>query len=316
MKYQVLKLRFSGTVHFGMGILETGGSTFCADTLFSALYTEALKRKGESDITSLTEAVKAGKLVISDAFPFCDETLFLPKPAIPIQCKQVSDDADSTVRKQFKKLGYIPVSAITSYLSGTLSPDECRKYTDMIDASGASYLQTNVRIYDNREKDPEPYYVGGYRFKENCGLWILLGTDEALAEEMFVLFRSLGTTGIGGKISSGFGRFSVETENVPPALNTMLDQTQEGTWMSLSICLPNDAEMQATLENASYSIVRRGGFIASETYAEKAQKKNDLYMLSAGSCFANRFEGGVYDVSAGGSHPVYHYGVPLLVRVR
>ena len=316
MKYQVLKLTFAGTVHFGIGILESGIGTFCADTLFSALCTEALAREGEYGITALKDAAKSGKLVLSDAFPFSGNELFLPKPAVPVQSKTVSDHADSTVRKQFKKLRYMPVSALGSYLSGTLSPEECRKYTNQTNAVGAPYLQTNVRIYDNREKEPDPYYIGGYRFREQCGLWVLIGTAEADAEKLLSLFRSLSTTGIGGKISSGFGRFTVTVSEPDDALKKMIDTDEEGTWMTLSICLPNESEMCRIIENASYSIVKRGGFIASETYAEKAQKKNDFYMLTAGSCFAERFQGDVYDVSAGGSHPVYQYGIPLMMRVR
>lgn len=316
MKYQVIKLTFSGTVHFGTGILESGIGSFCADTLFSALCLEALAHEGESGIEALKDAVKSGSLVISDAFPFCGEELYLPKPAIPVQSKQISDDADSSARKQFKKLKYLPVSALDSYLSGTLSPEECRRYTDQTDAVGTPYLQTNVRIYESRSKDPEPYYVGGYRFREGCGLWVLVGAKEPESEKVVALFRSLGMTGIGGKISSGFGRFTVKASEPDSIMKRMLEEGTAGTWMTLSICLPNESELERVIENASYSIVKRGGFIASETYAEKAQKKNDMYMLTAGSCFSERVQGDIYDVSAGGSHPVYQYGVPLLLRVR
>lgn len=316
MKYQVLKLSFTGAVHLGMGILETGAAGFCADTLFSALCTEAFKRDGESGITALYDAAKNGKLVISDAFPYCGETLYIPKPAVPVRSSQVSEDADSTVRKQFKKLRYLPVSAVETYLSGMLSPEECKKYTDETDRISEFSLQTKVRIYDNREKDPEPYYVGCCRFRENCGLWVLLGTDESVTESVTALFHALGTTGIGGKLSSGYGRFTVDMTAPADALLSMLNASQAGTFMTLSICLPLESELAETLGSASYSVMRRGGFIASECYAEKAQKKNDLYMLSAGSCFAERFHGDIYDVSGGHSHPVYHYGIPLLVRVR
>ena len=316
MKYQVIKLTFSGTVHFGTGILESGIGSFCADTLFSALCLEALSQEGETGIEALKDAVKSGRLVISDAFPFFGEELYLPKPTIPVQSKQISDDADSSARKQFKKLKYLPVSALDSYLSGTLSPEECRRYTDQTDAVGTPYLQTNVRIYENRSKDPEPYYVGGYRFRENCGLWVLLGAEESDTKKMISLFCSLGITGIGGKISSGFGRFTVSVSDPDFTMKSMLEENTAGTWMTLSICLPNEAELERVIEKASYAIVKRGGFIASETYAEKAQKKNDLFMLTAGSCFSERFHGDVYDVSAGGAHPVYQYGVPLLLRVR
>lgn len=316
MKYQVIRLTFSGAVHFGRGLLESGAGSFCADTLFSALCQEALARSGKDGIEALKDAVKAGRLVLSDAFPFCGDELYLPKPAIPVQSRQLSDDADSAARKQFKKLKYLPVSALNAYLSGALSPEDCRRYTEQTDAVGTPYLQTNVHIYDRSEREPEPYYIGGYRFRENCGLWVLAGAAESDAEELLSLFRALGATGIGGKISSGFGRFTVRALEPDPVLQEMLNAQTAATWMTASICLPNPAEIGRVMEHASYSIVKRGGFIASETYAAQAQKKNDLYMLAAGSCFSERVCGDVYDVSAGGSHPVYQYGVPLLLRVR
>ena len=44
MNYQAYKLKFQGAVHLGKNRLENGEFVFCADTLFSALCHEALKR--------------------------------------------------------------------------------------------------------------------------------------------------------------------------------------------------------------------------------------------------------------------------------
>ena len=43
MEYEIYKMNFLTGVHFGDGMLNQSGYTFCADTLFSALYIEALK---------------------------------------------------------------------------------------------------------------------------------------------------------------------------------------------------------------------------------------------------------------------------------
>ena len=72
---------------------------------------------------------------------------------------------------------------------------------------------------------------------------------------------------------------------------------------------------EAALEQAHYLLVKRSGFVASETYAKEQLRKRDLYVMQAGSCFRTRFEGDVYDVSDGGSHPVYRYAKPLLMEV-
>ena len=46
MKYLIFKLIFNTAVHFGNGRLDSTGMTFYADTLFSALFKEALEING------------------------------------------------------------------------------------------------------------------------------------------------------------------------------------------------------------------------------------------------------------------------------
>ena len=43
MNYKILKLDFTTAVHFGSGGLEKSGNVPGADTIFSALFIEALK---------------------------------------------------------------------------------------------------------------------------------------------------------------------------------------------------------------------------------------------------------------------------------
>ena len=81
--------------------------------------------------------------------------------------------------------------------------------------------------------------------------------------------------------------------------------------MSLSISLPRDNEMEAVMQDAYYRIRKRGGFVASETYADEPLKKKDMYMVAAGATFMRKYEGDVYDVSVAGRHSVYRYGKPI-----
>ena len=48
---------------------------------------------------------------------------------------------------------------------------------------------------------------------------------------------------------------------------------------------------------------------------EEQQKKKDLYVFRAGSCFVHPFAGDIYDVSDGGSHPVYRYARAMFLGV-
>ena len=120
----------------------------------------------------------------------------------------------------------------------------------------------------------------------------------------------LSFSGIGGKRSSGLGRFSVEKmvsvdgehfEN-PDAVNG---------YLLLSTALPKEEEMESVLEGAEYLLEKRSGFIQSQSFGEQQRKKCNQYFFKAGSHFTKRFSGDIYQVAEDGKHPVYRYGKPL-----
>ena len=92
-------------------------------------------------------------------------------------------------------------------------------------------------------------------------------------------------------------------------------QKKSDRYMLLSVALPADEELENAMENASYLLEKRSGFVASSDYAEEWRKKRDLYVFTAGSCFVNCFAGDIYDVSEGGKHPVYRYAKPIFMGV-
>ena len=61
---------------------------------------------------------KDNQLRISDAMPYIGDTMYLPKPMIRIE----GTDKDSALKKEFKKLAYIPVQYMETYLSGNAEP--------------------------------------------------------------------------------------------------------------------------------------------------------------------------------------------------
>ena len=316
MKYRVIKLHFQSSVHFGDGLLESAKLNPTADTLFSAICHEALSQEGIAGIDFLVDSVRDGLLKISDAFPFINQMMLLPKPAEMIRSSDISDTDDSSAKKMFKKLHYLPLQELKKFLAGSMSQDECKKDLELIHTLGKSFLKTNVRIYDGMDKDADPYYVGGFRFAEGCGLWFLVCTEnEQIMQKCIELIHSLGYSGLGGKRSSGYGRFIAEAEEPEPELTAMLEGKAE-RYMTLSVALPKEDELEAAIEDASCVVMQRTGFVGSDTFADCPQKKRDMYLFSSGSCFSHVFAGDVYDVSDGGNHPVYRYAVPLMLRVR
>ena len=73
-----VKLHFRSSVHFGKGMLATSDHTFTADTLFSALFQQAIHSIGVISADQLLDDAKERSFVMSDAFPFFGDDFFIP----------------------------------------------------------------------------------------------------------------------------------------------------------------------------------------------------------------------------------------------
>ncbi|MCL2020037.1 MAG: type III-A CRISPR-associated RAMP protein Csm4 [Oscillospiraceae bacterium] len=313
MKYKIFRFSFLSGVHIGDGALDDNGINLHADTLFSALCIEALKAGSEETLGRLKTLVCSDELVFSDAFPFIDEEYYIPKPVF-----RVESEGDSADKKLFKNLKYIPLDMADDYLAGGFVSKTAKYISDKLsnpkNPLGSSAINARVAVRSGND-DPKPYHVGVYKFGANAGLYIIVGgSDEALD-----LFRELLTAvsevGIGGKRSSGLGRFGFEEEDLSDEYLEHINGDYPA-YITLSVSLPRNDEIEKTIENASYTLLRRSGFVFSETYSKEPVRKNDLYVLGSGSVVKNRFVGDVFDVSHEGTHPVYRYAKPLLYGVK
>ncbi len=301
MKYTMYRFTFPVGVHLGGNSLYDSRNTFSADTFFSALFMEALKQ-GADRAEKLLEKAKKGDILFSDAFPFVGEENYLPKPMLPVESSD--DSGDSTVKKAFKSLQFIPMEKMDVYLKGNL---DAKAENDTLKELGRSVLKTSASIAG--EDETVPYHVGVYYFNSSCGLSVIVGTNNAEDEKwIYNLIKALSFSGIGGKRSAGYGRFKIESNK---ELDGSYFEKEGGYYMSLTSALPMDEEWPELLTDAKYQLRKRGGFIASDSYAQEQRKKKDMYLFGSGSCFTKRFSGDVYDVSDGGSHPVYRYAKPI-----
>lgn len=305
MNYAVYKLFFPKGVHFGQKTLESAEMTFQADRLFSALCIEA-KNKGNDDLSRLISLAKDGKILLSDAFPYSDGEYFLPKPLLRI--KHTEQEEDISKRKLYKNLTYIPISALSDYLDGKLNADKISQIK-----FGTGDIKVSVHLESGKEA--EPYRIGTYTFKENCGLYIIAGYEEK-EDLLFIeeLLESLSFSGIGGRRSTGLGRFELHSGKLPEETLKRLDG-EYPYYMNLSIALPESVEMTKTLENARYLLQKRSGFVASDQYAPEFRRKKDVYAFQSGSCFTKKFTGQLRDVSNHGNHPVYRYLKPIFMGI-
>lgn len=183
---------------------------------------------------------------------------------------------------------------------------------------GKEELRTQYNARENR-----PYGIGAYHFMPDAGLYLILSGDEELAEKLEPLIKLLGMAGIGGKRSSGFGKYIFEDDPLDlsdentyggddVALYKMLCAGHSNCYMALSSFLPEKLEV-GDMSSGTGKIIKRGGFAWSREMAGPA-KVSSVYMMASGSCFSKRLEGRIADVNNGSApHPVYKYGKGLFV---
>ena len=308
MRHVICDLNFHTPARFGAdaggGSLTGAGMTFRADMLFSALF-RALQPQGEAD--ALLRAVQGGALCFSDALPRNGSTRFIPRPVGIFAQPGDAATEDPSRRKLLKKIGFIPVEKLDDFLAGRA---DLKALHDM-NRFGSAFEQTRVNTRDGEQ--PLPYRVGGFRFAPDCGLFIAAGgTDGALA--LFARgMAALAAEGIGGKVSSGWGKFTPEIIPAPAEWARALDDASAPQQLLLSTALPAEDELEGALEDAYTTVVRRGGFAFSEQI--RPFKKQTVFLLGAGSTFRRRFAGCVLDVGIDMPHPVWRCARAMFMGV-
>ena len=335
MSCVIYPLVFDTAVHFAPtgqeGRLDAAGASYTADTLFSALCAELAAADEDAALERLYRQVMQGAIRFSDLMPWRRDgegemAFYLPRPVLSIPADTMSHGegydtvcCQASARKKQKSMKYIRASEMDAYVHAM--------HTGKTLASGAEVGAASLRPRVNtRGEVPLPYYVGQFDFHADAGLYLLLETtDEELADWMGELLTWLGMTGIGGKRSSGLGKFHIEEEG-----DIRLDTSEDGIYtddaalcallaaadapwqMALSPVLPTAGDLAAVKEGA-YHLRRAGGFITDPRHA--AVKKNSVCLIDAGSCLRTRVAGSLCDLGTRDGHPVWRYGFGLYAGV-
>lgn len=306
MEYKICKLKFLTGLHIGKGMLTDGEPIFMADTLFSALCQEALNIS--DGINKLVDYCQQGKLKLSDALPYIEETCYVPKPMMVIESKE---EGNSKIKKAFKKLKYIPIDKMDDYVKGNL---DAQLEKNKLETLGQYEMRQKASV--SYEEDAMPYYIGSFHFTEGNGIYIIIGyEDDMVLDYISMLLRGLSYSGIGGKRSAGYGKFEMEFCELPEELKKRLKIKKYKKYISLGFSLPKVEEIEEICDTSEFQLIKRSGFISSNTYAATYQKKKDFYGFGAGACFEKIFDGDVFDVSIHGKHPVYRYAIPIFMGV-
>ncbi len=293
----VYKLKFDTPVHFGAaelgGKLEAVNFSYSSDTLYSAFCCELSGSKFFSDFI---DAVAQGKILLSDLLPYTGENFYLPKPVL--NEKKIEHAPLDEVRKQFtqrkklKKMEYLRASNFKKYLNA-LNTGEF-----FVESAEFGLVGSTQKV-SCRNEEPLPYYVSEFSFNKDSGLYLIAIFDDKNFSETFAeILNSLGLSGIGGKRSSGLGKFHLaEKINLNKtcanedlkAVQKMLTAENLNWQMCISSILPT-AEDIPILKNSYYQLKKRGGFVTNSG-VNYDKKKNSVYMIGAGSCLPKRIEG-------------------------
>lgn len=323
MNYFLLKLQFSSPLHVGDSesarSLDTSGMTICADTLFSALCHTALLAEGENGIRELYQLVTQDMIRFSDAIPYSGDLLFLPKPYLSSRGKR---EVTSQEEKAMKKLTHIPIDMIEEYISFIRGESDF-DVKKAICSFGENYVLDKAVI---RGEETNPYSVGLFDFNKEpiCGLYVIIGyTAREELQKIIRLFRLAGIGGIGGKVSSGYGKYTIideiymeESKDKQMVLfRKMLQRTSSNSYILITSAFPKDNELEQVVQGSTYNLIRRGGFVQSNSIDTGVVKKQTQYFFAAGSVFKMKFDGEVFNVARNIGHAVYRYSKPIFLGV-
>ncbi|MGI6781389.1 MAG: type III-A CRISPR-associated RAMP protein Csm4 [Acholeplasmataceae bacterium] len=296
LKRKIIKLKFITAIHYGNngkpGLLSTD-NMILSDTIYSAFC-----EINPNDIDKLIGLLENNQLRISDMLPYVDDKLLIPKGIDVIKFESI-DEIDRTTFKKVKKLDYIPMDKIEK-MASNCSEELIEEALKLQDSIGNFDIKTSNRISRDGD-DTLPFIMETFTFNHNSGLYLIVDYD---TDETFDFVKnkimSLGYLGVGGKRSSGLGKF--EINNITEILN---DKTK-GKYLLLSTALPRNK-----IEITNFSIIKRSGFYEQNG---EAYKKKDVYAIKSGLMLDEPFEGVILK-DLGKNHTVYRFLMPLFMRV-
>ncbi len=296
----LVKLRFRAPLHIGSSTLgeEDTYDYAPSDTLFSALCHAYLAAFGTGELEGLLARFKKEPpFLVSSAFPYHDDILFLPMPRI--RPSEPVGENGSGSRKKVKKAAWIPFRDFSKLLKGE-PPGEAEDFADRLPRKE---LLPRVAL-DRGSSSSSIYHVRRAVFPEGGGLWALLDIRDGIIEpRLRKVFHLFGDMGLGGERTMGCGFFEPEFSEPPPEVRRLL--SGDAPYVAISRVSPEDGEMNMA---DRYTLVESRGWMQSPTGAQR--KRKSVWFFAEGSSFTGRAKGRLRDVTPadGPGHSVYRYG--------
>lgn len=301
----LVKLCFRAPLHIGSSTLgeEDTHDYAPSDTLFSAFCHAYLGAFGTPALEELLDRfADEPPFLVSSAFPYHGDTLFLPLPRVgPRERIEEEERGD---RKLLKETNWISLEGFKSLLRG----ERLKSPEDTGLRLPRKELLPRVAL-DRDSSNSAIYYVRRTVFPENGGLWTLLDIrDKSLETRLRRTFHLLGDMGIGGERAMGCGFFEPEFGEPPLTLAEHLNGA--APYVTLSRVSPEPEEAGSA---DRYTLVQSRGWMQSPTGVQR--KRKSAWFFAEGSSFKEPVRGRLLDVTPQDSpgHRVYRYGFGMYV---
>lgn len=331
MTYYLFMLKFLTPFHFGAsadgGKLENISLSFSADTLFCAIVNEAAHIG--YDVDRFIQQVSDGSIAFSSLFPYVKKEkdkfeLYLPKPFVQGAGKKIDADNQKEVEKErneakkLKKANYVRVSEMNNFI-------HCVRTGTKFEGTMPEFaVSDNMARVGMRGEKSEPYYVGCHKLHDNVGMYFVLGLENVgELQSIISVVESLGLTGIGGKRSSGYGKFELVNKPVTLRgtgnedglkLEAMLKDDIAVTQIAIAPIKPSEGQTE-TIKEGFYKLIGCSGFV--DVAFGNVMKRDSFYMLSEGSCFKKRIKGEMaHTIIYCMNWDIYRNGKGMFVGVR
>lgn len=296
-KFDIVKLYFPKGIQLSKGKGEQihNFNYLHSDTLKAALTVCALELFGNNEIEKFLTIFSG----ISSAFPFYNNTLFFPKPYLKLPFKLNNNLTTSVANKILKNIRFIDKEAFEKILFNveTLINEDnlsnkgkflslTQKINNKIytkDSIQKVYIEDSF-INSSFTRESSPYFTEIIEFHSQAGLYFL-AENGIINNEFKAALKLLADNGIGGDKTYGYGTFNFEIITEGLILN--IPENIQG-YINLSLFCPTEDEIkEISLNDASYELIKRGGYIANpEQQNLFAKRKKSIYMFSEGSAFA------------------------------
>lgn len=297
-------------------------SSYDSDFLFGYLLTILKYLHGLDYTNSIIRDFENNNppFLLSSCFYFLNEnnhkTLFLPKPLVNTELKDITELEDYANLKHSKKQKFITLEKLAELLKDVSSNLNNLTISDTkeIRIRKSSIPHSRIDRITNTTTEDSFYHTEEY-FIEDGGLFFLYEGDLKIVEPALNFINHFG---IGADSSTGKGHFKIEISDIE------LPQVDNpNCFINLSSYYPTKDELdfyKKNTDNLHYELDQKEGKIGNDSYATKLFKKRLVNFFAPGSVFPiipnHKFYGCIKEVAKIDQVSIKFNGYSLVLKFR